>query len=451
MLNMEAVFTMNHLQFFQRGVHPPEHKNTHDYPTVRIDSFKKVQIPMSMHTGVPCTCLVRAGDDVLVGQKIGDNNAFLCAPIHSSVSGRVLSVKPMVASNGSVVEVVEIESDGEYRRHESVIPPVVTDRESFVRAIRESGLVGLGGASFPTHVKMTPPKGKEPDLLIINAAECEPYITSDYRQCLEHPDEIIEGIAEVMKWLSIPNAVIGIEDNKMSAVKILQFQIDKQQKPDISIKVLKTMYPQGAEKPLIFHTSGRIVPTGGLPHDVKTLVLNVSTVRFISKYLHTGMPLVRKRITMDGGALVLQCNVNVPVGALIPDIIEAIGGVKEEPAKVIMGGSMMGVALDRLDQGIIKANNGILVLNSEEASIPLETQCIRCSRCVDVCPMELVPTSIDVMARNKDMEGLVKYHAADCIECGCCTYVCPAKRYLVQSIRNGKFLLRTAAPKGGKT
>lgn len=437
---------MYRLQIFRRGVHPPENKHTMDYPTTRLDSIKKVQIPMSMHIGAACTCLVKVGDKVLVGQKIGDSEAMMSAPIHSSVSGVVTAIKKVVASGGSVIEVVDIDSDGLYTRHESVVPPVVTDKESFIKAIRESGLVGLGGASFPTHIKINPPKGKEPEILIINAAECEPYITSDYRQCIEHPDEILEGIQSVMKWLSIPRAIIGIEDNKLSAARLLQFHLDKQDKSkSISIKVLKTMYPEGAEKPLIYHTTGRKVPTGGLPFDVGVLVLNVSTVRFIAKYFHTGMPLVRKRLTMDGGALALQCNVNVPIGAMIPDIIEAIGGVTEEPAKVLMGGPMMGVAMDRIDLGIIKANNAILVLNASEASIPLETQCIRCSRCTDSCPMDLVPTSIDIMSRNNDIDGLKRYHAADCIECGCCTYVCPAKRYLVQSIRSGKLALRLAA------
>lgn len=441
---------MYRLQFFYRGVHPPENKNTKDYPTTRLDSFKTVQIPMSMHIGTPCTCLVKVGDDVLVGQKIGDSNSYMSVPIHASVSGTVTAIKKIMASYGSAVEVVEITSDGLHRRHESVIPPVINSKDDFIHAIRESGLVGLGGASFPTHVKMNPPKGKEPDILIINAAECEPYITSDFRQCIEHPHEIIEGISDVLKWLGIPSAIIGIEDNKISAANLLQFHIDKLDKQKvISIKLLKTMYPQGAEKPLIYHTTGRKVPTGGLPHDVKTLVLNVSTARFIAKYIHTGMPLVRKRLTMDGGALVLQCNVNVPIGAFIPDIIEAIGGVKEEPAKVIMGGSMMGVALDNINIGIIKANNAILVLDAKESSIPLETPCIRCSRCVDSCPMDLVPTSIDIMARNKDLDGLKKMNTMDCIECGCCAFVCPAKRYLVQSIRDGKLQIRSNSVQSG--
>ncbi len=430
------------MNLYRRRVHPPENKNTKDSPTMRLDYFNKVQIPMSMHIGAPCTSLVKVGDEVLVGQKIGDSTAYMSVPIHSSVSGKVTAVKKVVASTGGSVEVVEIESDGNYTRHESVSPPVVTDKVSFLAAIRESGLVGLGGASFPTHVKLNPPKGKEPDVLIINAAECEPYITADYRQCMEHPNEIIKGISVVMKSLNITNAVIGIEDNKILAAKLLQSHIDKENKHHIEIKLLKTVYPQGAEKPLIYETTKRILPTGGLPYDVKALVLNVSTVRFIAKFLLTGMPLVRKRLTLDGGALKKPCNVNVPIGAIISDIIEAVGGVKETPFKVIMGGPMMGVAMDRLDFGIIKANNAILVLNKTEAETPPEHACIRCSRCVDACPMMLLPTSIDVMARIRDIEGLNKTHAMDCIECGCCSYVCPSKRFLVQSIRSGKVLLR---------
>jgi len=434
---------MFRLQLFDRGVHPPENKNTNDYPTIRLDSFSKVQIPMSMHIGVPCTPIVKPGDKVLVGQLIGDSEAFMSAPIHSSVSGTVTAVKKVVASSGSSVEVVEIDSDGLYKSHESVVPPVITDRISFIDAVRKSGLVGLGGASFPTHVKLCAMKGNEPDTLLINAAECEPFITADYRQCLEHPDEIIIGILDTIEWLGIERAVIGIEANKPAAVKILQYHINRVNCSDkVSIKIVKTMYPQGAEKTLIHHTLNRKVPTGGLPKDVGVLVLNVSTVRFIERYLKTGMPLVRKRLTIDGDALVLQCNVNVPIGAYISDIIESIGGVKEEPSKIIMGGSMMGIAMDRLDFGIIKGNNAILVLDSKQALIPPETQCIRCSRCIDACPMLLIPTTIDVMARTKDLEGLRKHNAGDCFECGCCSYVCPAKRYLVQSIRYGKNLLK---------
>ncbi len=255
--------------------------------------------------------------------------------------------------------------------------------------------------------------------------------------------------------MQIDRAIIGVEDNKPLAAEVLRNEITKYYlamniKPSIKVVSLKTIYPQGAEKMLIYSLTKRAVPSGALPHDVGVLMLNVSTVRFISKYIKTGMPLVRKRVTLDGSGLNLPCNVNVPIGALIPEVIEAAGGLAEEAGKIIMGGSMMGVAVDRLDVSIIKHNNAILVFGQKEASIPDETQCIRCGRCITACPMKLMPTNLDIMARNKDIDGLKQHHVMDCIECGCCTYVCPAKRYLVQSIRNGKSYVRQQAAMEGK-
>lgn len=433
---------------FSGGVHPAGNKNTEQYPTVRLVDFDKVEIPMSMHIGIPCRCVVSPGDEVKIGQMIGEAGGYLSAPIHASISGTVKSVAHRVAASGRKLEVVEIESDGRHEPFEEITPPVVETREDFIQAIRDSGLVGLGGAGFPTHVKLSPPPNKQPDVLLINAAECEPYITADYRQTVEHPDEIIDGILQVMKWMEIPKAIIGVEDNKPIAIELLnnallKYQVVHFKKPPIEVVPLRTLFPQGAEKMLIYTLTRRKVPTGGLPHDVGTLVLNVSTVRFISKYLETGMPLIRRRVTLDGSALSCACNVNVPIGALIPDIIELAGGLIEEPSKIIMGGSMMGVSLDQIELGIIKMNNAILALGKKEARIPEETQCIRCARCITACPMGLMPTTLDIMTRNRDADGLNEYHAMDCIECGCCTYVCPAKRHLVQSIRTGKAYLRT--------
>jgi len=437
---------------FSGGVHPRGNKNTHFYPTIRLDQFKTIRIPMSMHIGPPCVCTVKPGDTVEIGQVIGRAEAPMAVPIHASVSGTVLSVKKEVASSGRTVDVVEIESDGRHQVHESVRPPVINNKADFIQAVRDSGLVGLGGAGFPTYMKLQPPPGKEPDMLLINAAECEPYITSDFRQCAEHPDEIIDGIMQVMKYMNIPKALIGVEKNKPLAADVLNYELMKLKlaanlTPDITVVSLKTIYPQGAEKMLIYSLTKRIVPAGGLPHDVHVLVLNVSTVRFIAKFLKTGMPLVRRRVTLDGSGIKVPCNLNVPIGAMIPDVIEAAGGLSEEAGKVIMGGSMMGVALDKLDSSIIKNNNAILVFDRKEADIPDESQCIRCGRCVTVCPMNLMPTYLDNMARNQDIDGLRQYHIKDCIECGCCAYSCPAKRYLVQSIRNGKTYLRLAEAK----
>jgi electron transport complex protein RnfC len=451
-LAVQEVVQVFQFAHFPGGVHPRGNKNTHFYPTVRLDRFKTIRMPMSMHIGPPCTCVVKEGDLVKVGQVIGRADAPLAVPIHSSVSGIVKSVHKEVASSGRSVQVVVIESDGLNTLDENIRPPEVTDRASFIQALRDSGLVGLGGAGFPTYMKMQPPPGKEPDVLVINAAECEPYITADFRQCAEHPDEIIDGIIQVMNYMAIPRALVGIEDNKPLAAEVLSYELVKLRlaanlTPDISIVRMKTIYPQGAEKMLIYSLTRRKVPTGGLPHDVNVLVLNVSTVRFISKYLKTGMPLIRRRLTLDGSAMKVPCNVNVPIGAPIPDVIEAAGGLCAEAGKVIMGGSMMGVALDRLEASIIKHNNAILVFDQKEAAIPAETQCIRCARCINVCPMHLMPTNLDNMARNKDVDGLMQYHIMDCIECGSCTYVCPAKRYLVQSIRNGKIYVRAAQAK----
>lgn len=438
---------MRHISHFSGGVHPKENKNTHFQQPKQLNDFKTVRIPMSMHVGPPCSCVVQKGDSVKIGQVIGESTGALAVPIHASISGTVTSVVKEVASSGRSVEIVVIESDGQMLLDETLSPPVVTDKASFIGALKASGLVGLGGAGFPTHMKMQPPAGKEPDVLVINAAECEPYISVDFRQCVEHPDEIIEGIRHVMTYMSIPKALIGIETNKPKAIEALREEIKKRKETAIEVIPLKTRYPQGAEKMLIYALTGRSVPTGGLPHDVHTLVLNVTTVRYIAVYLKTGMPLVRKTLTIDGSAVKNPMNVDVPIGATIPDVIEATGGLVSDPGKVIMGGPMMGVALDRLEASIIKQNNAILVFDEADGSTPIETPCIRCGRCVSVCPMRLMPTTLDESVRNRDVADLNQHHILDCIECGSCNYSCPAKRYLVQSIRDGKIMVRAAKAK----
>ena len=444
-MGRRSILSFNHP--FSGGVHPKGNKNTHDFPSIRLDDFSSVQILLQQHVGPACVCVVKKGDHVDVGQLIGRADHPMSVPVHASVSGEVKDVSFVISATGAPVEAVTIESDRKFTVDPSCVRPVVESREDFIKMVRSAGLVGLGGAVFPVHIKLNPPKGSEPDVLLVNAAECEPYITSDYRQICEHPDEIISGTLAVMKWLSIPRSVIGVENNKPLAAETLEREINKAGietgiHNDITVKSLKTIYPQGAEKMLIYALTGRKVPTGKLPHDVKTLVMNVSTLRFIGKYMKNGIPLVRKRLTLDGSALNTPGNVNVPVGARIPDVIAAAGGTKEEPSKIIMGGAMMGFALDRIDCGIIKANNAILVFGSREAKIPPESPCIHCGRCVAACPMNLMPTGIDQSTRRQDPEGLEEFHVMDCIECGCCTYSCPAKRYLTQSIRNGKTMVR---------
>jgi electron transport complex protein RnfC len=442
---------------FSGGTHPRSRKSTADSPTVRLDGFRRVLLPLGQHIGAPCKCLVAPGDLVKIGQRIGEPVGFVSVPVHASVSGRVVGIRKLLAFNGTLGEAVEIESDGHGDMFPGIAPPVVTDRASFVAAIAASGLVGLGGASFPTHVKLTPPPDKKPDTLLINAAECEPYITSDYRRILEDPSAVLAGILHVMHYLSIPRAAIGIEDDKPAAIAALHAVIDGKAAADpsgpaaaIEVVPLHARYPQGAEKMLIYAVTGRAVPSGGLPHDVNVMVLNVSTVAFIADYMFTGIPLVRRRLTLAGGAVRAAANFDVPIGVTVTDLVEAAGGFSSTPGKVLMGGPMMGVALDSLETPIIKANNAIIALDEQEARIPDETVCFRCARCVEACPMKLLPTSIDAASRRTDLEELAEFSTNDCIECGTCTFVCPARRHLVQSIRNGKVLLRKAADKKKK-
>ncbi len=440
------------LDYFSGGVYPNPNKNTLFYPTKRLNQFPVVRIPMSMHIGPPCSCIVKKGDQVLVGQMIGEPTKEPSVPVHSSVSGTVRSVHKEVASSGRSVVVAEIESDGHFTFHPDVKPPVIHNRNEFIRALRDSGLVGLGGLGYPTYAKLQPKEGRKFDTLVVNAADSEPYITADFRQCVDHPDEIIDGIRAVMRYLDIPVARIGVEKNKPQAADVLLYELEKVKHTagahtSIYLDRLPLIYPQGAEKMLVYSLTGRKIPSGGESGDVNVLVLNVSTVRFISKYLKTGIPLIRRRLTLDGSALRTPCNVNVPIGAPIPDVISAAGGILDEEkdsVKIILGGSMMGVALDRADASVIKYYRALLVFGKKEAEVPPEAVCIRCARCLKACPMKLVPATLDKMARHKDIEGLEQYHVRDCIECGCCAYVCPAKRYLVQSIRNGKTHIKQA-------
>lgn len=438
---------MPKIYHFYGGVHPKGNKNTEDFASSRLDDFSSVEIYLQQQIGPPCVCAVKKGDLVHVGTLIGRAEHPMSVPVHASVSGEVTDIRYVVSITGSPVEAVTIKSDGQYTVDPSCVPPVITNREEFITMVRDAGIVGLGGATFPTHIKLNPPKDKMPDVLLVNAAECEPYITSDFRQMFEHPDDILNGILAVLKWIDIPKAIIGVENNKNLGTESLKREIAKRVKHTgesmpVEVVSLQTIYPQGAEKMLIYSLTGRKVPTGKLPHDVHVLVMNITTLRVIGKYMKNGIPLVRRLLTLDGSALNTPGNVNVPIGAKIPDVIEAAGGLSEEPSKIIMGGAMMGFAIDRTDCGILKANNAILVFGSKEARIPPESVCIHCGRCISVCPMRLVPTGIDRAARSQDAEELSRYHVMDCIECGCCTYTCPAKRYLTQSIRTGKNILR---------
>jgi len=407
---------------------------------------EKVIIPMIQHIGAPCEPVVKKGDIVKVGQVIGSSDKFISSPIHSSVSGKVTNIVPMLYANGSHTTAVEITTDGNQEVHESVKPPVYSNNKELLEAIRQSGLVGLGGAGFPTHVKLSPPPDKKIDTLVINAAECEPYITADYREMMENSENIMNGIKIIMELLGVNNCWIGIEDNKPEAVKELT-RLAGATNGKVNVISLRSRYPQGAEKMIIYAATGRKVPPGKLPMDVGVVVMNVNSVSFVSEYLKTGMPLIKKRVTVDGSAVKNPANVEVLIGTQLSDVFDFCGGFIQEVHKVIMGGPMMGVAQHSLQAPVVKNTNALLAFGIEEAKQYAESACIRCGRCVEACPMNLMPLYINMNSLAGDIEGLQKYHANDCIECGSCSFVCPAKRHLVQSVRLAKTQLRQASQK----
>ncbi|MCQ2464996.1 MAG: electron transport complex subunit RsxC [Oscillospiraceae bacterium] len=409
-------------------------KNTAGIEAVRLPVPAYVKIPMSMHMGAPCTPLVKKGDTVLVGQKIGDTDAFFSAPVHSSVSGTVKDVSDYRLINGMVCKAVEIETDGQQTLCECT-PPEITDRESFIKAVRESGICGLGGAGFPTHIKLNP-KG-EIDTLIINAAECEPYITSDYRQMIERPENVLGGIRLVMKYLGIPKAVFAIESNKPDA--IAEFRKLTGNEPEIEVYQLPSTYPQGAEKVLIHSTTGRVVMEGQLPSDQKVIVMNVSTAAFIYKYTQTGVPLVNRRITVEGSAVGKPCNVIAPIGTMVSELLKFAETDTENVKKLIAGGPMMGACLINAETPVVKTSNSFLA--DSDYTEPVTTACIRCGRCVRACSMNLMPLEIEKAYKRKDTAALQSLKLGLCMNCGACTYVCPANRKLAETNQLAKAFL----------
>ncbi len=405
---------------------------------------------MQQHVGAPCKPLVKVGDLVQVGQKIGDTDAFVSAPIHASVSGKVTAVTKAVLPGGQTVDAVVIESDGQMTVSPDVKPPVVNTPEEFFQAVRASGLVGLGGAGFPAHVKLNVPKDKHLDTLIVNAAECEPYITADNREALENSWAVLSGVYAIRDLLGLDRVIIAVEDNKPDVIETLRKIADNPtHDPEDRVRILPlhARYPQGAEKVLVQSCTNRVIPLGKLPADVGCLVMNITSVAFLADYLKTGMPLVKKRVTVDGSAIANPQNVIVPIGTKIADIVAFCGGYSQPPQKLLMGGPMMGIALTTDEQPILKQNNGILAFAGKEASLPQPSACIRCGRCVSGCPMNLVPTQLEKFAELGNIEELDRLGIMCCMECGTCAYNCPAHRPLVHAIRLGKALLRNGGKK----
>lgn len=417
------------------GLKLKHHKNTENSTTVNFPLPAKVKIPLSMNMGAPCTPLVKINDQVKVGQKIGDSDAFFSVPIHSSVSGKVTTITDYRCANGSVCKAVEIETDGLQSVSEEVQPPVISNREGFIKAVRESGACGLGGAGFPTHIKLNPKTNI--DTLIINAAECEPYITADYREMIENPDNIINGVKLVMSMLEIPKAVIAIESNKPKAIELLR-EITSEDN-NITIAELPSSYPQGAEKVIIYNTIGRIVMEGMLPSDVGVIVMNVSTASFIYSNSISGMPLINRRLTVDGDAVRKPMNILAPIGTAFKEILTFCETDLDGIQKLIAGGPMMGMAVPSMDMPVVKTTNALLAL--KKYSEPKTSACIRCGRCVNACPFGIMPAEVERAYKLRDIEELKKLKVTLCMNCGSCTYVCPANRKLAEMNQLAKMLI----------
>lgn len=431
------------------GVGAPHRKNTAQMQSVAMPPPEKVILPMQQHIGRTCTPTVKKGDYVYAGEVVGKSDAYVSAPIHASVSGTVSEITKVTLTGGEVVEAVVIESDGKMEFDPNIKPPEkkVTTKEELYELTWSAGLVGLGGAGFPSHVKLNVADDVKIDTLIVNAAECEPYVTADHREALENSKNVLDGIYKVKDILGVKRVFIAVEDNKPDAIeRLTEIAENPELDPNDEVKVLtlKSRYPQGAEKVLIKLCTNRVVPEGGLPADVGCIVMNIASISYIATLLRTGKPLTLKRVTIDGSAINNPQNVIVPIGTPIKDIVEFCGGYKTEPKKIIMGGPMMGIALTSDELPIIKQNNAILFFDEKDANLIKTTDCIRCARCYQACPFSLRPRDFEMAASDEDVETLNELHVMNCMECGCCAYSCPAGRRLVQAIRLGKSYVRKA-------
>ncbi len=424
------------------------YKNTAGCETEVMPIPDIVKISMSQHIGAPCKPLVAKGDTVKVGQLIGDTDAFVSAPIHSSVSGTVVGIETQrnaVAGNDTLVV---IETDKKQELSEDIkAPEMPEDLAGFVKAVRESGLVGLGGASFPTHIKYNPKNIDDVHTLIVNGAECEPFITSDHRGMLEDTQDIIDGMKLIVKYIGLDEAYIGIEANKPDAIAKFDKMFAEQGLTNFHTFTLQDRYPKGAERVLVYEITGQHMAAGVLPADLGVILSNVTSVAFVGQYFKDGVPLVKKRMTVDGDAVATPKNIIAPIGTQIHDIIEFCGGYKAEPKKILMGGPMMGRAIFSDEMPIVKNNNAILAFSGEKAYIPEETACINCGRCHKACPFNLLPTALAAAYERRDAEELSRLQVMQCMECGSCSFVCPARRPLSFINKLGKAVVKEAGVK----
>ncbi len=445
------------MSLFKLGkVHTPHRKNTAKMPPVRMPVPSTVSLSMLHHIGAPAVPVVKPGDKVYVGTLVGEASGYVSSPVHSSVSGTVKKIEKLLVSSGREVDAVLIESDGEMTPDPEIKVPEITDFASFSAAVRASGLVGLGGAGFPASVKLDAIGKGIIKRLVVNGAECEPYITSDTRTMIDRADSIKAGVAVLSRFCDFEEVVFGVENNKPEAIAKLKEAFEGEER--VRIEALPSTYPQGGEKILIYNTTGLIVPEGSLPADVGVVVMNVTSLAFLGDYFNTGMPLVEKTITVDGSAAASPMNVTAPIGASLRDVIAFAGGTSSEVGKILLGGPMMGVAVYSDTHPVLKTTNAVTLMSESDARAKKQTACIHCGRCVSACPMGLQPTyyarALGISDKREMCERLEEEKIGLCIECGSCSFVCPAKRPLVENNRLAKAALReykTSQAKLGKS
>ena len=422
---------------FTGGVHPYDGKDlSKDKPIRDVLPKGDLVYPLSQHIGAPAKPVVEKGDRVLRGQMIAEAGGFVSAPVYATVSGTVKAIEPRRVVTGDSIMSIIIENDNEYEEVEypTAVPLEEMTKEDIVGCVKDAGVVGMGGAGFPTHVKLSPKEPDKIDYCIVNGAECEPYLTSDYRRMLEEPEKVVGGLKVMLSLFDNAKGIIAIEDNKPDCIKLLKSLV--QDEPRIHVKELKTKYPQGAERQIIYATTGRAINSSMLPADAGCIVDNVDTVVAIYNAVIERKPLMERIVTVTGDAIADPCNFKVHIGTNYHELIDEAGGFKEEPVKIISGGPMMGFGIFELDLPTTKTASALLCLTKDDVSAMEPTACINCGRCVEACPGRIVPKQLAEYAEHYDDENFVKHNGMECCECGCCSFVCPAKRPLTQQIKS---------------